>query len=163
MMPSPTTTRPRPLSPNVQIYRPQLTSVLSILNRITGIILSACAVVLVIWLVAAAWGPQTYAAGRGPSRPGSAGSCCRELRMHRVPVFEPQDPLIDTSGPSAKDTIQSGRRTYDCSGMRSALEIRNRSIINILSTIIRPLRCRHGPYRHEVANVIGADCSCCPF
>jgi succinate dehydrogenase / fumarate reductase cytochrome b subunit len=62
MMPSPTTTRPRPLSPNIQIYRPQLTSVFSILNRITGIILSACAVVLVVWLVAAAWGPQTYAA-----------------------------------------------------------------------------------------------------
>jgi succinate dehydrogenase / fumarate reductase, cytochrome b subunit len=60
-MPSSTTTRPRPLSPNVQIYRPQLTSVLSILNRITGILLSACAVVLVVWLVAAAWGPQTYA------------------------------------------------------------------------------------------------------
>ena len=60
-MPSSTTTRPRPLSPNVQIYRPQLTSVLSILNRITGILLSACAIVLVVWLVAAAWGPQTYA------------------------------------------------------------------------------------------------------
>ena len=59
--PSPTTTRPRPLSPNVQIYRPQLTSVLSILNRITGIFLSACAVVLAVWLVAAAWGPQAYA------------------------------------------------------------------------------------------------------
>ena len=68
MMPSPTTTRPKPLSPNVQIYRPQLTSVLSILNRITGIILSACAVVLVIWLVVAAWGPQTYAAVQGGHR-----------------------------------------------------------------------------------------------
>jgi succinate dehydrogenase / fumarate reductase cytochrome b subunit len=60
-MSSPTTTRPRPLSPNVQIYRPQLTSVLSILNRITGVLLSASAVVLVVWLVAAARGPQTYA------------------------------------------------------------------------------------------------------
>jgi succinate dehydrogenase / fumarate reductase, cytochrome b subunit len=60
-MPNPTTTRPRPLSPNVQIYRPQLTSVLSILNRITGIFLSAGAVVLVVWLVAAASGPQAYA------------------------------------------------------------------------------------------------------
>lgn len=60
-MANPTTTRPRPLSPNIQIYRPQLTSVLSILNRITGIILSGCAVVLVVWLVAAAWGPQAYA------------------------------------------------------------------------------------------------------
>jgi succinate dehydrogenase / fumarate reductase cytochrome b subunit len=56
------TTRPRPLSPNIQIYRPQLTSVLSILNRITGIFLSACAIGLAIWLIAAARGPQTYAA-----------------------------------------------------------------------------------------------------
>ena len=31
-----TPARPRPLSPNIQIYRPQLTSVLSIANRITG-------------------------------------------------------------------------------------------------------------------------------
>ena len=64
-MSSPTTTRPRPLSPNIQIYRPQLTSVLSILNRITGVFLSACAVVLVVWLVAAAAGPQAYAALQG--------------------------------------------------------------------------------------------------
>lgn len=50
----------RPLSPNIQIYRPQLTSVLSIANRITGVFLSACAVVLVIWLIAAASGPDAY-------------------------------------------------------------------------------------------------------
>ncbi len=54
--------RPRPLSPNIQIYRPQLTSVLSIANRITGVVLSAYAVGLVIWLVAAASGPEAYAA-----------------------------------------------------------------------------------------------------
>jgi succinate dehydrogenase / fumarate reductase cytochrome b subunit len=54
----------RPLSPNIQIYRPQLTSVLSIVNRITGVLLSVCAVVLVAWLVAAALGPQAYAAVR---------------------------------------------------------------------------------------------------
>ena len=52
--------RPRPKSPNIQIYRPQLTSVLSILNRITGTILSACGMVLVIWLMAAAAGPGPY-------------------------------------------------------------------------------------------------------
>ena len=57
--------RPRPKSPNIQIYRPQLTSVLSILNRITGTILSACAVVLVIWLIAAATGPQAYGMVQG--------------------------------------------------------------------------------------------------
>ena len=64
-MPNPTAKRPRPLSPNIQNYRPQLTSVLSILNRITGIILSVCAVVLVIWLVAAATGPLAYGAVQG--------------------------------------------------------------------------------------------------
>ncbi len=64
-MSSPTAKRPRPRSPNIQIYRPQLTSVLSILNRITGNILSACAVVLVIWLVAAASGAQAYVAVQG--------------------------------------------------------------------------------------------------
>jgi succinate dehydrogenase cytochrome b subunit len=60
-----TAKRPRPRSPNIQIYRPQLTSVLSILNRITGNILSICAVVLVVWLIAAATGPQAYAAVQG--------------------------------------------------------------------------------------------------
>jgi succinate dehydrogenase / fumarate reductase cytochrome b subunit len=53
--------RPRPLSPNIQIYRPQLTSVLSIANRITGILRSVGAVGLVIWLSAAAAGPGPYA------------------------------------------------------------------------------------------------------
>jgi succinate dehydrogenase / fumarate reductase, cytochrome b subunit len=52
--------RPRPLSPNIQIYRPQLTSVLSIANRISGLILSLGAVGLVVWLSAVAAGPQTY-------------------------------------------------------------------------------------------------------
>ncbi len=64
-MSNPMAKRPRPLSPNIQNYRPQLTSVLSILNRITGIILSVCAVVLVIWLVAAATGPLAYGAVQG--------------------------------------------------------------------------------------------------
>ncbi len=53
--------RSRPLSPNIQIYRPQLTSVLSIANRITGVALSAYAVALVIWLLVVAAGPDSYA------------------------------------------------------------------------------------------------------
>lgn len=52
--------RTRPLSPNIQIYRPQLTSVLSIANRIAGVVLSIYAVALVVWLIAAAAGPQAY-------------------------------------------------------------------------------------------------------
>ena len=64
-MSGPLAKRPRPLSPNVQIYRPQLTSVLSVLNRITGIILSLGAVALVIWLLAAAAGPQVFSVVQG--------------------------------------------------------------------------------------------------
>ena len=65
MSSSPMAKPARPRSPNMQIYRPQLTSVLSILNRMTGVLLSVCAVMLVIWLVAASTGPQAYAAVQG--------------------------------------------------------------------------------------------------
>jgi succinate dehydrogenase / fumarate reductase, cytochrome b subunit len=61
-MASSTPKRTRPLSPNIQIYRPQLTSVLSIANRITGVVLSMYAVALVVWLAAGAIGPQAYSA-----------------------------------------------------------------------------------------------------
>lgn len=54
--------RNRPQSPNIQIYRPQLTSVLSIANRVSGVALSFAAVGLMVWLIAAAAGPQPYAA-----------------------------------------------------------------------------------------------------
>ena len=54
------TTDPRPLSPHLQIYRWQLTSVLSILHRMTGIALAAGAILLVSWLGAAADGPGPY-------------------------------------------------------------------------------------------------------
>lgn len=57
--------RERPKSPNIQIYRPQLTSVLSIANRISGVITSLVAVGLVLWLLAVAAGPQTYAGVQG--------------------------------------------------------------------------------------------------
>ncbi len=50
----------RPLSPHLQVYKPQITSVLSILHRLTGIGLAAGAVVLVYWLNAAAYGPDAF-------------------------------------------------------------------------------------------------------
>ena len=53
-----------PLSPFLQ-YRPQLTSVLSITHRITGVLLSAGAVLLSLWLAAIAAGADTYAAISG--------------------------------------------------------------------------------------------------
>ena len=50
----------RPLSPHLGIYRWQLTSVMSILHRASGVALSAGAVLLVVWLVAAAAGQAAY-------------------------------------------------------------------------------------------------------
>jgi succinate dehydrogenase / fumarate reductase, cytochrome b subunit len=50
----------RPLSP-FWIYRWQITMWLSSLHRITGLLLSAGAIVLGIWLIAAAGGPESYA------------------------------------------------------------------------------------------------------
>ena len=51
----------RPLSPHLQIYRKQITSVLSILNRLTGIGLALGAVLVVWWFVAAATSPGYFA------------------------------------------------------------------------------------------------------
>ena len=50
----------RPLSPHLQVYRPQITSVLSILHRITGVVLALGALLLVYWLVAAASGDSAF-------------------------------------------------------------------------------------------------------
>ncbi len=52
----------RPLSPHLQVYRPQLTSVLSILHRITGVALAVGTLVLLWWLISAAAGPGPFAA-----------------------------------------------------------------------------------------------------
>lgn len=54
----------RPLSPHLQVYRPQWSSVLSILHRITGVALSAGTVLVVAWLVGLAQGEQAFAAVR---------------------------------------------------------------------------------------------------
>ncbi len=51
----------RPLSPHLQVYRPQLTSILSITHRGTGIFLALGALYLVCWLLAIASGPDAYA------------------------------------------------------------------------------------------------------
>ena len=50
-----------PLSPHLQVYRPQLTSVLSITHRATGVFLAIGTLMLLYWLVAAALGPASYA------------------------------------------------------------------------------------------------------
>lgn len=55
----------RPLSPHLQVYRPQITSVLSILHRVTGVALTLGTVLLTWWLVSAAYGPEEFATAQG--------------------------------------------------------------------------------------------------
>ena len=50
----------RPLSPHLTIYRPQLTSVSSILIRITGNALIFCVFLIIWWLFAAATSEQYF-------------------------------------------------------------------------------------------------------
>ena len=51
----------RPLSPHLTIYRPQWTSVISILHRVTGVELALGAMLVVWWFLAAATGPEAFA------------------------------------------------------------------------------------------------------
>ena len=51
----------RPLSPHLQVYRPQLTSITSIFTRITGNALIVAALLITWWFVAAASGPEAFA------------------------------------------------------------------------------------------------------
>ena len=55
------TTKDRPLSPHLQIYRPTLTMTMSIVHRVTGGALYLGTLLLVWWLSAAAAGPNAYA------------------------------------------------------------------------------------------------------
>lgn len=51
----------RPLSPHLTVYRPQLTSITSILTRITGNALLLGALLVVWWFLAAATSPEYFA------------------------------------------------------------------------------------------------------
>jgi len=51
----------RPLSPHLQVYRPQITSILSITHRATGVVLAFAALLLAYWLASAAYGPEAFA------------------------------------------------------------------------------------------------------
>lgn len=58
----------RPLSPHLQIYRPQLTSITSILTRITGNALILAVLLIVWWLLAAATSAEYFAVADGVVR-----------------------------------------------------------------------------------------------
>ncbi len=50
----------RPLSPHLQIYKPQMSSATSIFHRISGVALGAGALLLTLWLVCAASGENAF-------------------------------------------------------------------------------------------------------
>ena len=50
----------RPLSPHLTVYKPQITSVLSIFHRITGAGLTVSTVLVVFWLASLAMGEFTF-------------------------------------------------------------------------------------------------------
>ena len=54
-------TRERPLSPHLQVYRWQITMVMSILHRATGVALAVGIFGLAWWLLALAQGGETFA------------------------------------------------------------------------------------------------------
>lgn len=55
----------RPLSPHLQVYKPQITSVMSILHRMSGVVLSIGALFMVAWLWAAAYDSSYFVMWRG--------------------------------------------------------------------------------------------------
>jgi len=50
----------RPVSPHIQIYRPQLTSVLSIFHRISGVALAFGSILIAIWLSSIAYNRELF-------------------------------------------------------------------------------------------------------
>ena len=52
--------RTRPLSPHLQVYRPQMTSIMSILHRVAGVILTTGTLIMAAWLVSLALGKEAY-------------------------------------------------------------------------------------------------------
>ena len=50
----------RPLSPHLQIYKPQITSVLSIFHRMTGVALTFGLILLVAWIFTLSLGEEYF-------------------------------------------------------------------------------------------------------
>lgn len=55
------TSRTRPLSPHLQIYRLPLLALMSVTHRATGVVLAIGSILLAYWLASAAYGPEAYA------------------------------------------------------------------------------------------------------
>ena len=52
--------RERPISPHLQVYKPQITSLLSIFHRITGVALTFGLILLVAWIFTLSLGEEYF-------------------------------------------------------------------------------------------------------
>ncbi|MGB0681435.1 MAG: succinate dehydrogenase, cytochrome b556 subunit [Magnetovibrionaceae bacterium] len=57
--------RERPLSPHLQVYRPQITSILSITHRMTGVALAVGSLFFTFWLASLGYGEDAFTAAQG--------------------------------------------------------------------------------------------------
>lgn len=55
----------RPLSPHLQVYRPQLTSILSVLHRMTGLLLAGGTIIIAAWIIALSMGFDAFSIYQG--------------------------------------------------------------------------------------------------
>tara|TARA_B100001029_G_C15007647_1_gene422141 strand:+ start:159 stop:542 length:384 start_codon:yes stop_codon:yes gene_type:complete len=49
-----------PISPHLQIYKPQITSILSITHRVTGFCLNLILILILLWLTSLSFGENMY-------------------------------------------------------------------------------------------------------
>lgn len=62
MTDAPRQSRPRPLSPHLQVWRWHITMLTSILHRATGVALYVGALIGAVWAISLAMGPECYGA-----------------------------------------------------------------------------------------------------
>ncbi len=76
--------RERPLSPHPTVYKPQISSVLSISHRISGVFLTLGALLLSWWVISIACGPGVFAVTNNllDTRPGYFIMFCWTLALY---------------------------------------------------------------------------------
>ena len=77
----------QPLSPHLQIYKPQITSVFSITHRATGVFLSFGALLFSAWLVALAAGEPVFNRVQAHLGACTASSCWPPSCFRFITIF----------------------------------------------------------------------------
>ena len=133
----------RPLSPHLSIYRPQLTSVLSILHRFTGVALGGGLLLFVWWLVAAAAGPEAFAAAQGffGSIPGGVMLFAASWRSSTICATASGTscgtPATVTKSPMS--TVRAGRSCGVAGAHAGGVGLRLRRGVRLVSGMRTPL------------------------